>query len=48
MVENPDRHLQKKQDIFFSFISKTFSPAERNYENYDHELLAITQALEEW
>ena len=48
MVENPNRHLQKKQDIFFSFILKTFSPAERNYEIYDRELLAITQALEEW
>jgi hypothetical protein len=24
-----------------AFISKTFSPAERNYEIYDHKLLAI-------
>ena len=31
-----------------SFISKTFSPAEQNYEIYDRELLAIIQALEEW
>ena len=31
-----------------SFISKTFSPAERNYEIYDQELLAIVRALEEW
>ena len=31
-----------------SFISKTFSPAERNYEIYDRELLAIIRALEEW
>jgi hypothetical protein len=30
------------------FISKTFSPAERNYEIYDRELLAIIRALEEW
>ena len=38
---NGDRHP-------ISFISKTFSPAERNYEIYDRELLAIIQALEEW
>jgi hypothetical protein len=31
-----------------AFISKTFSPAERNYEIYDCELLAIIWALEEW
>src|SRR6202789_1534052 len=31
-----------------AFISKTFSPAERNYEIYDRELLAIIRALEEW
>ena len=31
-----------------AFISKTFSHAERNYEIYDWELLAIIQALEEW
>ena len=31
-----------------SFISKTLSPAKRNYEIYDQELLAIIQALEEW
>ena len=38
---NGDRHP-------ISFISKTFSPAERNYEIYDCELvLAIIQALEE-
>ena len=30
-----------------SFISKTFSPAEWNYEIYDQELLAIVRALEE-
>ena len=38
---NGDRHP-------ISFISKTLSPAERNYEIYDRELLAIIQALEEW
>jgi hypothetical protein len=31
-----------------SFISKTLSPAEQNYEIYDRELLAIIWALEEW
>ena len=31
-----------------SFISKTFSPTERNYEIYDRELLAIICALNEW
>ena len=38
---NCDRHP-------VSLISKTFSPAERNYEIYDQELLAIIRALEEW
>ena len=38
---NGDRHP-------VSFISKTLSPAERNYEIYDRELLAIIRALEEW
>jgi hypothetical protein len=31
-----------------AFISKMFSPTERNYEIYDRELLGIIQALEEW
>ena len=30
------------------FISKTFSPTERNYEIYDRELLVIIRALMEW
>jgi reverse transcriptase-like protein len=38
---NGDRHP-------VSFISKTLSPAERNYEIYDRELLAIIRVLEEW
>jgi hypothetical protein len=38
---NGDRHP-------VSFISKTLSPAERNYEIYDRELLAIIRSLEEW
>ena len=29
-----------------AFILKTFSPAEKNYENYDRELLVIIRALE--
>ena len=41
MDANGDRHP-------VSFISKTLSPAERNYEIYDRELLAIIRALEEW
>jgi transposase InsO family protein len=31
-----------------SFLSKTLSPVERNYEIYDKEMLAIVRALEEW
>ena len=31
-----------------AFFSKTLSPAERNYEIYDKELLAIMMCLEEW
>ena len=38
---NGDRHP-------VAFISKTFSPTERNYEIYDRELLSIIRALEEW
>ena len=38
---NGDRHP-------VSFISKTFSLAERNYEIYDQELLVIIRVLEEW
>ena len=31
-----------------AFISKTFNEAERNYEIYDRELLAIIRSLQEW
>ena len=31
-----------------TFISKTFSPTERNYEIYDRELLSIIRTLQEW
>ena len=31
-----------------AFISKTFSPTERNYEIYDRELLSVIRALQEW
>jgi hypothetical protein len=41
LYSNGDRHP-------CAFISKTFSPTERNYEIYDRELLAIIRALEEW
>ena len=30
------------------FISRTFSPTERNYEIYDRELLSVIRALQEW
>jgi hypothetical protein len=30
------------------FMSKSFNEAERNYEIYDKEMLAIMKALEEW
>src|SRR6266699_1125532 len=38
---NGDRHP-------CAFISKTFSPTERNYEIYDRELLSVICALGEW
>jgi len=41
MDRNGDRHP-------CAFISKTFSPAERNYKIYDRELLALVRALTEW
>ena len=31
-----------------AFLSKTLAPAERNYDIYDKELLAIIRALKEW
>ena len=31
-----------------AFISKSLSPAERNYDIYDQEMLAIIRALKEW
>ena len=39
-------HEGKRHPV--AFISKSFTPAERNYEIYDRELLAIIRALEEW
>jgi hypothetical protein len=38
---NSDRHP-------CAYISKSFSPAKRNYEVYDRELLGIIRALCEW
>jgi len=31
-----------------AFLSKRMQPAERNYEIYDKELLAIVEALTKW
>jgi len=31
-----------------AFLSKTMQPAERNYEIYNKELLAIVEALTKW
>ena len=31
-----------------AYHSATFTPAERNYDIYDRELLAVIQALKEW
>jgi hypothetical protein len=31
-----------------AFLSQSMAPAERNYDIYDKELLAIIRALEEW
>ena len=31
-----------------AYFSKTFSPAERNYDIYDRELLAVILTLAEW
>ena len=38
---NGDRHP-------ISYLSKSFNQAERNYQVYDRELLAIIRALQEW
>ena len=31
-----------------AYLSRSFSPPERNYDMHDHELLAIIKALEHW
>jgi len=31
-----------------AFLSRTMQPAERNYEIYDKELLAIVEVLSKW
>jgi hypothetical protein len=31
-----------------AYMSKSFSPAERNYKVYDRELLEIIRALRDW
>lgn len=43
--------LAQKQDGTWrtiAYLSKSLSPAERNYEIYDRELLAVMTALDEW
>ncbi|OJT15194.1 Transposon Tf2-12 polyprotein [Trametes pubescens] len=43
--------LAQKQDgqwRTIAFLSKSLSPAERNYEIYDREMLALMTALDEW
>jgi len=41
---------QQKDEMWrpVAFISKSLNPAERNYEVYDKELLAVMHALYEW
>jgi len=43
--------LSQEQDgkwKLIAFLSRTMQPAERNYEIYDKELLAIVEALAKW
>ena len=42
--------LQEQEDKWklVAFLSRTISLAERNYEIYDKELLAIVEALDKW
>lgn len=43
--------LAQKQDgqwRTIAYLSKSLSPAERNYEIYDREMLAVMTALDEW
>ncbi|PIL27957.1 hypothetical protein GSI_09901 [Ganoderma sinense ZZ0214-1] len=41
---------QKQNDIWkpIAFLSKSLSPAERNYEIWDKEMLSVITALKEW
>jgi len=41
-------HKQEDKWKLVTFLSKTMSPAERNYKIYDKELLAIVKALDKW
>ena len=42
--------FQKQEEKWklIAFLSRTMQPAERNYEIYDKELLAIIEALTKW
>jgi len=43
--------LSQEQDgkwKLIAFLSRMMQPAERNYEIYDKELLAIVEALNKW
>ena len=41
---------QKQNGIWqlIAFISQSLNPAERNYEIYDKEMLAIVEAIKDW
>ena len=39
-------HNDEKRPV--TFLSQLFNQAERNYEVYDQELLAVIRAVEEW
>jgi len=39
---------QKGKWKLIVFLSRTMQPAERNYEIYDKELLAIVEPLKKW
>ena len=41
--------VDKNSDLHpCAYFSRTFSSTQCNYDNYDHELLMVILALEEW